>query len=347
MTTAISPKNSGRLRLRPGTIWLDRGEGAIQLGTDPRWALRIDGLTEDEAAWLRDLTHRRHVKTAILAKRRGITPDRQAALIGLLRQSGFTHLRPRAAAEVPLPGNCAADAIVLGLLRIDGIGENTLANRASAAVALTSLDRLGATIALGLASAGVGTLILPNDDLVQFEDVGLGPYCPGDVGRDRRKTLANALHRAAPQVAIAPDGRPAVVVFGEAHAPNPARYLRLMGTGVAHLVVTTREADMAVGPFVLPGITSCVWCLDLHHQDEDPAWPGIRDQLFTAAAPLHETAVTAVAAAVACAQVLAHLDGLRPQTANNILEIALPQAIPAHRSLPPHPKCGCSSLNQR
>ncbi|MDY6998649.1 MAG: cyclodehydratase [Actinomycetota bacterium] len=49
--------------------------------------------------------------------------------------------------------------------------------------------------------------------------------------------------------------------------------------GVAHLAVRVRDGIGLVGPLVIPGVTSCLRCADLHRSDRDPAWPAIATQL--------------------------------------------------------------------
>ncbi|WP_245993165.1 hypothetical protein [Xylanimonas allomyrinae] len=62
--------------------------------------------------------------------------------------------------------------------------------------------------------------------------------------------------------------------------------------------------------------------------------------------PPHETALAAGAAAVASAQVLAHLDGTRPAAAGALVELALPQVLPVARPLRAHRRCGCMTLSR-
>ena len=47
-------------------------------------------------------------------------------------------------------------------------------------------------------------------------------------------------------------------------------------SGVPHLVATVRGQTGIVGPLVVPGVTSCLRCADLHRRDADPRWPGWR-----------------------------------------------------------------------
>ncbi|PZR54997.1 thiamine biosynthesis protein ThiF [Xylanimonas oleitrophica] len=338
------------VRLRPGTPVLDRGHGEVQLGTDPRWAVRVGGLDDAEVAWLRELAVRRHTSPTAAARRRGIDPGRrdEIALLlhhgGFLQHTGTTDRQPPAVATVTATADGAADSPTLGALRADGAGRATLATRARRCVGVAGLGRTGAAVALHLATAGVGTLVLQDASPVQTTDLGLGAYRPGDVGRPRHETLAATLAQVAPRCRVRTDGAPDVVVLVETHSPAPARYARLVGEGVPHLPVTVREADVVVGPFVLPGTTACARCADLHRTDDDPVWPALAAQLRGGTEPPQETTLAAAGASLACAQVLAHLDGLRPTSAGALLEVALPETLPEVRRVPPHPRCGCTTL---
>jgi len=350
LTTHAAPPDTDepfdRFRLRSATPVLDRGRGEVQLGTDPRWALRLTGLTDGEVEWLRELATRRHVSPVAAARRHGVTPGRCPEILGLLRAGGFLHplgdgARGPAVAAV---SDGAADIPALGALRPEPSGRATLARRAQARVAVVGLGRIGAAVGLQLATAGIGSLVLRDGTPVQIRDVGLGGYGQQDVGRAREEALAAAVARAAPRVRVRTDGEADVVVLVESQAPAPGRYARLLGEGLAHLLVTVREADVVVGPFFLPGVTPCARCADLHLTDDDAAWPLLAAQLRQAPEPPQETSLAAVAAALATAQVLARVDGLRPATAGALVEVTLPQGLPVERRMGPHPRCGCVTL---
>src|SRR5271168_3100729 len=61
------------------------------------------------------------------------------------------------------------------------------------------------------------------------------------------------------------------------------RYPRMLrdlhSQGVAHLAVRVRDGTGLVGPLVVPGVTSCLGCADLHRRDRDAAWPAVAAQL--------------------------------------------------------------------
>jgi bacteriocin biosynthesis cyclodehydratase domain-containing protein len=204
-----------------------------------------------------------------------------------------------------------------------------------------------------LASAGVGSLVLDDRDPVHVGDLGLGAYGPADVGRAREEAAADLLRRRHPALRVGsmlPAGvTPDVVVMVEAHAPRPARYERLLGAAVPHLPVVVREADVLVGPLVLPGRSACVGCVDRHASDADARWPATVADLDRRPASdvAHETTLAATAAALGAGQVLALLDGSAPATVGRVLEVALPEAVPRARDVAPHPGCGCVRLPVR
>ena len=53
-------------------------------------------------------------------------------------------------------------------------------------------------------------------------------------------------------------------------------------TGSPHLLVRLTEGRAVVGPFVVPGATACLRCLDAHCTDADPSWPLLVRQYATA-----------------------------------------------------------------
>ncbi|MBL0884814.1 ThiF family adenylyltransferase [Myceligenerans indicum] len=343
-TRAATP--GGTLRLRPGTPVLMRSGGSVQCGTDPRWALVLDGLTEAEASWLRDLADRRHVTPEQSAACRGVRPHRRTLILTVLARAGMLLPPPPAVRGVTAPGDGTADARTLGTLRADGAGLSTLAARASATVALAGLGRIGAAIALLLASAGVGRLVLHDPRPVQTTDIGSCAHTESDVGTPRDVALAAVLTAspAAVGVQVNGDAAPDVAVVVESRAALPARFARLMNEAVPHLSVVAREADVAVGPLVLPGRSACVACLDAERADQDRDWHLIAAQLRQGPEQLHESLLTAQAAATAAGQVLAQLDGHRPTAVGTCVEIALPDCMPRVRKVDPHPRCGCVAL---
>lgn len=346
------------LRLRPGTPVLTRGGGQVQCGSDPRWSFVLSGLTPAEESWLEEIAERRHVTVEQSAARCGVPTERRDEIMDVLARAGVLVPVPGPVGAVTAPADGAADATVLGMLRPDGAGLATLAERAGRVVGVVGLGRLGTAVALHLATAGVGSLVLHDPLPVQTTDVGLGGLRTSDVGEARDLAVRGLLAERSPRVLVRVDDAvgegtgpdPAaldVVVVTEPHAAHPARYQRLLGLGVPHLPVVVREADVVVGPLVRPGRSACVGCVDLARGDADRDWPALAAQLRKAPEPTHEATLAAVAAATAAGQVLAQLDGHRPTAVGACLEISLPAGLPRARPAEPHPRCGCVVLPVR
>ncbi|WP_340697378.1 ThiF family adenylyltransferase [Cellulosimicrobium funkei] len=340
--------------LRPEAPLLRRGPGEVQVGSDPRWSVRLTGLDADEERWLRALAG---------PARRGDAPDvpgspaqrtRRAALVRLLDEAHLLVAARRRRPASPAPGHGAADLAVLSALLPDGAGHRVLAARARATVGVVGLGRVGAALAVHLATAGVGVLVLDDPGTVLATDVGGGAYRLRDVGSPREGAVRRIVEEVAPGVMTAStpvtpeEARapaPDVVVVVEHGAADPVRVRRLVGAGVAHLSVVVREADVVVGPFVRPGLDPCLTCADLHRADVDPCWPQVARQLREASVHRgEETLLAASAAAGALGQVLAALDGLVPRAATAGLEIPAPDAVPRLRGSSRHPRCGCGEL---
>lgn len=354
-----------QLSVRRGTICLDREGGQLQLGTDPRWALCLDGLQAREVMWVREMCARRHLSPVALARRIGIPVDRRNQIAAAMRHGGFLTASPTAGSkhhpvERHAPGSkrhsverpalspanaCReADEPAFDLLRCDGFGHATTAHRRMARVGISGLGRIGALTAQLLATAGVGTLVLRDDGLVHVTDIGVGGLQVGDVGHPRHLVLASRLAHTNEQVQVSEDGPVDCVVTITPHVTVPSQLHRLIAAGVPHCPVVVREASTSVGPFVVPGRTACAHCAHLHASDNDPTWPGLCDQLRQAPAPTHETMLTAATAAVTAAQILAHIDGLVPVSSNAVIDVALPHVLPLRIPLQPHRLCGCLSM---
>jgi bacteriocin biosynthesis cyclodehydratase domain-containing protein len=195
----------------------------------------------------------------------------------------------------------------------------------------------------------VGTVLLDDPAPVTSRDLGVGGLTARDVGSGRAAAAARLLRDVAPDVrtSAGPGTRPDVVVTVEHGVADAARSRLLMAAEVPHLSVVVREADVLVGPFVRPGTSACLRCLDLHRTDADPGWPVVAAQLAAAPElrrPAEESVLAAVGGALAAGQVLAQLDGRRPATLGACLEIALPDVVPRRREWAVHPECGCAGL---
>ena len=352
------------MQLRQGLRVLRRAADEVQVGLDPRWAVRVAGLTPERADRL------------LRAGDRRVDDALPAAALDALGAAGL--LRPAGARPRPVRPDLRPEALAHGLAREDGDGVGAVRRRARSTVAVLGLGRAGAAVAGTLALAGVGTLVLvdpraaaPGHPALAGRGrggaAGAGGAEAGAAGAgsgartpDRAAAVAETLRGAAPgarvRTAPGPAGLladpPDVVVTVATDVPDPATALTLLGADLPHLPVVTREADALVGPFVRPAAAGsdplpCLRCLDLHRAAADPTWPVVLAQLAgprPRAAAEPPAALAAVTGGLAAAEVLAHLDGGTPRTLGAQYEIPVPSVAPRLRRWAAHPECGCAAL---
>jgi bacteriocin biosynthesis cyclodehydratase domain-containing protein len=120
--------------------------------------------------------------------------------------------------------------------------------------------------------------------------------------------------------------------------------------GVPHVLVRLVEGYAVVGPFVAPGRTACLRCLDATATDEDPSWPLLleqysslsrRDRRDGATEPV-DPLLAELAGAWAARDVASYLLGHRPSTWSSTVRLdPLLQDIRTEAWLR-HPACGCT-----
>lgn len=328
-----------RRHLRAGTVIVRCPPTSIQVGTDERWAVRLTGILDREVKWLQAIAAGSRFSTA-LYRAHDVAEHRAQQLWQTLDAAGFV------VAHTPPADSLRhiSDNYTLGHLRSDGRGELTLSERSRRCVGVCGLGPLGLGIARVLLAAGVGTVVLDDPQPVTRLDVGSSAYLPQHVGTPRHEAAREVLG-LPPQSADDHTPRPDVIVIVETWAHDVRRSARLGAEDVPHLAVLVREADIAVGPFVLSSQTPCLRCLELARRDEDPAWADISGQLraLPPGRTGEETILAASGAALAAGQVIAAIDGSRPRTAGAVVTIRLPDAIPRVRETTPHPGCGCGA----
>ena len=342
-----------RLQIRPGLRRAWRAPGRLQIGLDAAHGIVLDGLTAGDEQVLAALdggTDARSLRTR--ARRAGVDPARTDELLGALGRAGLLvparTVRSRLSRMPgPLRRRLAADADVLSLIYPDGDGWHVLTQRRERSVAVVGAGRTGTALAVTLATAGVGTVLVDDDSRVRADDLAPGGFDEQDLGRRRAGAAADLLAHCAPETRTSARGdlRPDLVVLVGHGALDPHRYDGLLREDVAHLAVLVRERDVVVGPLVLPGRSACLRCLDLHRRDRDPQWPRLVPQLSTGSdgtTAAEESALVALGSALAAAQALAHLDArCRPASADATLEVALPDGLVDVRPWSAHPACGC------
>lgn len=139
-----------------------------------------------------------------------------------------------------------------------------------------------------------------------------------------------------------------MVVLSDYLVADPRLVRDLHTVGVPHLPVRVRDGSGLVGPLVIPGVTSCLACADLHRTDRDRAWPALAAQLRDVIGSADRPTVLATAA-VALGQLQRIITAVRgqeaagapPATLNTTLQVDVSNNTISARRWSRHPKCGC------
>lgn len=334
---------------RPGRPVLRRGADRVQLGVDPERTVVIERLTDVASTALLHLDGRtgRHEVVRAAPELDGVLDE--LAERGLLDDDPG----PTAVLSTARRERWAPDIAGLALSSSSTMAALTvMARRQRSAVVVRGNDRAAAHIALGLAAAGVGAVVLDGPDR-ETTMADLTPVGPFEPYVSWRQEVAEGIRRQGshPTAVALRSRRPALVVLCSAADidlpwTDPELADDLLADGVPHLAVAVTGDAARVGPLVVPGATPCLWCLDHRARDLDPAWPALADQVrLRHARTRAQSGVLATAAAgVAVAQSLQLVDApgsATPVTLGAQVELRAPDCLARVLSVVPHPTCGC------
>lgn len=160
---------------------------------------------------------------------------------------------------------------------------------------------------------------------------------------------ARVRRTAKPHASAVPD-RTDLVVLADYLVTEPRVIRELHRVGVAHLPVRVRDGAGLVGPLVIPGVTSCLQCADLHRSDRDAAWPAVSAQLrgtvgSAARATMLATAALALHQVDLVIQAVGHRGDPHappaPPTLDTTLEVDADGYSISARRWSRHPACSC------
>jgi bacteriocin biosynthesis cyclodehydratase domain-containing protein len=146
--------------------------------------------------------------------------------------------------------------------------------------------------------------------------------------------------------AVPPDPVMVLVGIGEPSRDLLDPWVR---DAVPHLVVRLVEGRAVVGPFVDPGRTACLRCIDAYLTEDDPAWPLLVEQYSRATRadrsdgvpePV-DAALAAIAIGWTVRDLEAYAEAADPVSWSSTVTIEADLADITTRHWPPHPHCGC------
>jgi len=139
----------------------------------------------------------------------------------------------------------------------------------------------------------------------------------------------------------------ALVGVGE---PDRALVDGWMRARTPHVLVRLTEGFATVGPFVDPGRTACLRCLDAHHTDADPSWPLLvaqysaltrRDRADGIPEPV-DGLLARMVLAWAARDLTSYAERRRPSTWSATIRLDPQLGSVETRSWLRHPDCGCA-----
>jgi hypothetical protein len=119
----------------------------------------------------------------------------------------------------------------------------------------------------------------------------------------------------------------------------------LVRDGLPHLVAALTAWGWEIGPFVLPGQTACLRCVDAALADHDPRHGVVLDQIARAGLPVPADAgVETLAMGWIARDLAAYGRGARPASWSTTVRLArVPGEEPvSERRWLRHPRCGCA-----
>lgn len=178
------------------------------------------------------------------------------------------------------------------------------------------------------------------DRLARRAAARVGCDLPAPCDREAAELLADA------GVGVATDPAQATVwlslSLGE---PSREAVDERMRSDLPHLLLSVVEGRVRVGPFVVPGRTACLRCVDAHLADVDPRHPVVVAQapLARSVSEPRDPALLTLALSWAARDLVTWVDGGRPSTWSATVDVGPELALP-RRDWARHPHCGCSWL---
>jgi bacteriocin biosynthesis cyclodehydratase domain-containing protein len=270
------------------------------------------------------------------------------ALPVLIRPDGAVQVGwdPRRAKLVRPPDGLTAPALA-DLLRIMQSGVTVAALCALATDrGIADADAMSELVE-SLATAGLVTVERPRTRSANIRIHGRGPLSDLLAG-GLRCSGARVRHSNLGHAAVTP-ATADLVVLTDFLISDPRLLRELHQAEVPHLPVRMRDGTGLIGPLVIPGVTSCLRCADLHRSDRDADWPAVAAQLRGAVGNADRATVLATAA-LALNQVHRVIGAIGepsartsapPPTLDTTLEFDVETGVTTARRWSRHPRCDC------
>ncbi len=180
--------------------------------------------------------------------------------------------------------------------------------------------------------------------------VGFGPGGDRIAGQVRALLGGAGLSPDSSGVGSRPDQPPDLGLLVGVGEPDRDLLDPWLRGQVPHVVLRLTEGSALVGPFVVPGQSSCLRCIDAHHTDADPTWPLLVRQYAEASRSTRhdrtpepvDPLLAAVAIGWVARDAATWAEGARPSLWSTVLCLDPWLRDVECRSWKRHPGCGCS-----
>ncbi|MCU1415358.1 MAG: hypothetical protein JWN80_2698 [Microbacteriaceae bacterium] len=200
-------------------------------------------------------------------------------------------------------------------------------------------ERMVAALVAGVSRSGLDMLGAHTD--VDSLLVALA----GALVGERAARTGVTVHGAGPTVdrlnELLPVADSPVVIVAH-HVVSPELHGYWLRRDMPHLPVVYGDAKVRIGPFIEPGTGPCLYCLELHRTDADPAWPAIASQLLGRRASTETALVTTEVAAIVV-RLIERRASAGPGTARSI-ELDVSTGRTSERDWVRHPDCRCGGI---
>lgn len=158
------------------------------------------------------------------------------------------------------------------------------------------------------------------------------------------------------------DPLPTLAIVVSSWFTPPQRSAAWLRLDVPHLDIVFSDAEVTLGPLVVPGLGPCLHCRDLHRLERDASWPAIAGQLIGRAAPT-EVPLTVIRVLAALAEfvvaefvsaefVAAEFDTAEfvaaeacgGRSIGRVLRVDAETGVVSEGRQPGHPECACRAL---
>ena len=195
----------------------------------------------------------------------------------------------------------------------------------------------------GLADAEMAALCLRHPQTAQTRSSarrGTSVRVVGDLGVDPRGLLT------ASGLCLGSTGARTVTLMLCRGEPDRAALDPMLRVRQPYLLLRAVEGEVVLGPFVDPGRTACLRCVDAHLAEDDPLYPLLvsRSARLLERSPAAEpvdTALAAMALGWAVRDLVRYAEGDPVSTWSATVRLDPDQSSFAPVSWTPHPACGC------